>query len=182
MQQQCLLLADTVTFSGLAGRRLAAALVACLVCASLGCAEESTQGDPSNTRATQEDWNESYAICMRDKGWDVHVVGGQVIGKGFTLEQWDQYQVSRDECASLTDPLGPMTEEQWTELYQLNIAVSECLAELGYETDPPSFQKYMEDGHEWTPITELALKGLASPSERRAANANCPQVTRFDLK
>lgn len=142
-----------------------------------GCAP---QPEPDSTvedlpiQLTQEERQNAIFDCLEELGWEI--VDRSTGETNIPEEQLPQFQTDSENCIAGIDGSSeviPLTQEQLTELYGLEVAAAECLSGMGYSVDVPTLQTYTDTYSTEPFIAHLAI-GQLSPSEWEAATKKCP--------
>lgn len=165
-------------------RRAAATLLVGMTAVIAGCAgpDPVVPADPIESGAFGED----MVRCLAAKGWTVQVDdNGAVVADGIPDAQMNQFRADRDSCLAAFDyDEFAVTPDMASSFYDKQLAVAECLRELGYDIpDAPSREAFVEELvatglSSWLPYDAVVDAALAGdPDARREAEAACPQPT-----
>jgi hypothetical protein len=90
---------------------------------------------------------EAALACIRDAGWEAEMdwTGG-INGPEMNSAQVSQWQAVAAKCTEQAGYTNPqLTDAQKRQLYAQEVAERDCLAGLGYVSDPPpSEQRYVD--------------------------------------
>lgn len=157
-------------------RRPTSLLVGVALLAALSACSSATPV-PSPSSMDNSTATEAVSRCLADKGWDiVDAAGGEA---NVPPEQLSVYTEDLEACSQQVVgkvDTSPLSDDELTKLYAVEAGVAECLADLGYQTDMPSLQVFIDSYHSGAPFTAYAdLTGLTE-AQWNAANDQCPQA------
>ena len=153
-----------------AARNVTAALATLLCLAACASAPPPTHVD------SPQEWGAAYAECLSDEGWDVTVAEDGSVSVTVPAAQGDAYDAATAQCREgLTiTQFDEYTDAQRHDLYDDQVAVHDCLVDLGVTLPtPPSFTVFDEQGGVWTPWLDVAQDVVSGDGP--ALQEQCPQ-------
>lgn len=154
-----------------------------LVTSLAGCGDAKPDVHSSELPPTLANYGELMVECLGEHGFEAEAQGTGLTAQ-IKPDQMDAYQRASDECEKQYgyDAMITLTDDQLSEMYQLELGVKACLESLGYTIELPSEQSYIdnyylapEEGGFLLPHTQ-AMQQAGSRADVEEADTTCKQA------
>jgi hypothetical protein len=150
-----------------------------LALALSGCAS-AVDPKPTPTQAvgplSQADAIEMMNSCLEEAGWEI-----SDRSTGEVIVPPEQMPVFEEDSQACTDAISlemgwneePLTEEELSRLYELEVEAADCLRGMGYTLEVPTLQAFIDTYRTEPFIAHVAIGQLSQPEWERATQ-ECP--------